>query len=228
MLKFIPLFLLISIAMTPSITLAAKRGGGIGTGGFNVNAGLGITSLSFKEAGIADYSSTNLTLKAGMNYHFPSAWIIGLSGYATLSQLKKSTDVSVRYFGLNARLGYQFPSVSNWTFTLYGGAYYSTMFVTNNVFGFKNLAGPQIYPELRKSFNNGSAIIVYVKFCPVSEGVTTFSTTNREVAAGAAYLHPLFSGHPISLSIDYSNIYFTASPLITQTSSITISLGYGF
>ena len=199
-----------------------------------VSPGLGLTSLSHQESGVAAYSSINLTAKLAVNYLlFPPKWDLGFSSYVTAFQFSKNQNISAYYIGVNARIGYIVQQIQEpWKFSLYGGWYYLTMIVSGNSFGFKNLQGPQLYPSLRRTFKKGSAVAAYLKFSPITDNFSLLQLNNRELALGAAYIYPLPKGHTISVSADYSSTELSlvshTIPIAIETNTFTIGTGYGF
>jgi hypothetical protein len=213
---------------------------------FFLTPGLSVTQITHLESNVSQYSSLALTGKISANYLiFPPRWDLGITTFATLMQFTKpsgvyfsdrdeTVDVGIRYFGLNVRLGYVFPSVPEpWKLALYGGYYYTTMIVTPKVMGFENLGGPQLYPSIRRSFKKGNAVAAYAKYSPVSSNFALLNFSNREIAAGGAYIHPRKNGHSISISVDYSNIHFFLvdaddNPVTVNTTTLSLGVGYGF
>jgi hypothetical protein len=192
------------------------------------NAGAGITFLSYQQTRRADLTQISLTVKGGFNYLlFPPKWDFGVSAYFTALPLTSDPAGQIRFFGANLRFGYVFQRIKEpWKVALLGGVYYTTTFSTGN-FGFKNMAGPQIFPSVRRMFKKGNAVAGYFKFSPISDGFSFFSLANHEIATGAAYTHPLKSGRMISASVDLANISIEINTVAISSSTITLSVGYG-
>ena len=191
--------------------------------------GLGVSSIRTVQTGKPDYSTLAVTAKISANYRIvPRKWDIGLSAFGTAFQISKSSDVSARYLGLNTRLGYLFPALTTDLFlSLYAGYYFTTTFVTNDFFGYKNLGGPQIYPAIRKVLSNGHVISGYFKFSPVSSSFSLLTLSNREIAGGVAYSVILPDNHSIAATVDYSNIRLDLDRFNISTTSLTLGLQYG-
>ncbi len=192
--------------------------------------GLGVTSLKHKETGTSDYKTIALTAKASVNYLlFPPRWDFGGVIFMTVFQINRSEPVDVRYLGINARLGYLLPNVKEpWRAGIYGGMYYTTMFVSPSLFGFKNMAGPQRFPAVRRALKDGSALSGYLKISPVTNNFSLLTLSNREMAAGAAYTYPMPKGHTLSGSFDIAQISMVLKGITVSTTSITLGAGYGF
>jgi len=191
--------------------------------------GLGVSSIQTVQTGKPDYSTLAVTAKISANYRIvPRKWDIGLSAFGTAFQISKSSDVSARYLGVNTRLGYLFPALTTDLFlSLYAGYYFTTTFVTNDFFGYKNLGGPQIYPAIRKVLSNGHVVSGYFKFSPVSSSFSLLTLSNREIAGGVAYSVILPNQHSLAGTFDYSNIRLDLNRFTVSTTSLTLGLQYG-
>ena len=191
--------------------------------------GMNNSVISYDETGVDSYSSVSLTGKSSYSYLiFPPDWDFGTSLYYTLLPITKTGNNAVRFLGVNLRFGYVVPFVTEpWRLSVLGGMYYTTMFVTNDRFGFKNLAGPQLFPALKRTFRGGKAIVSYLKFSPISNGLSLLSLSNRELALGGAYLYPLKNGHSIAFTLDVAIFYFKIRQVEIQSSSISLGLSYG-
>jgi len=196
---------------------------------FLFSPGLGLSYITTTETLVAKYSTIAVTAKVAANYLLiPGQLDAGMSFYVTALQLSKSYDVNARYFGFNTRLGYVLPQFDErWFITLYGGWYYTTMMVTGDVFGFRNLSGPQIYPTVRRVLDNKDVVAAYFKYSPIASSFSLLTLSNREIAGGIAYVHPLANGHTISGTFDYSNISLTLAGVALQNNSLTLGASYG-
>ena len=155
--------------------------------------GLGLSSISTKETAISNYSTIALTAKASLNYLLiPKKMDLGLSVFFTAFQLTKNEPITARYLGFNTRVGYILPFIeSPWVVSIYGGWYYTTTFVQGNSFGYRNMSGPQIYPSVRRTLPSGDVLAAYFKFSPVASSLKLLTISDREIAGGVAYIHPL-------------------------------------
>ena len=191
--------------------------------------GVGVSSISTKQTDVSDYSTIAITAKVSANYRLvPQKWDAGLSAYGTVAQLSKSSDVTARYLGFNARLGYLIPNISSdWFLSVYGGWYFTTTTVSEDTFGYQNLSGPQIYPSVRKVLGNGDVISAYFKFSPVASSFSVLTMSNREIAGGVAYIRLLPDDHSLAATFDISNIKLTIDGIVTQTNTLTLGIQYG-
>jgi hypothetical protein len=193
-----------------------------------LSVALGVTSISYTETEVANYSSTALTLKA--NYFRPTPfkrWNIGVGGFFTLLPIQESAPASARFLGVNLRLGYSLianPTV--WRIGIYGGFYLTTMYVKNDQFGFNDISGPQIFPVVRRIFSGGRSASAYLKYAALVSNASVVSLKSREIAAGGEYVFDYHGGNSRSVQLDFSslNVVFPSQAISVKT--ITISSSY--
>jgi hypothetical protein len=190
----------------------------------------GLTSINYIETGKPDYSETALTAKfSASRLVFSQSWNLGANVFFTALPLQKNPDQAARFLGINLRLGYVLPFIkSEWKVVVYGGYYFTTMFVEQNSFGFKNMTGPQLFPTLERRLNNGDSIRGYVKFSPVIGGqFNILSISNRELALGGAYVISLSNGHIMPVTLDVSRFDLVFSDSTLQSTNFSMGVGYG-
>lgn len=198
---------------------------------FNFNSSLGYTNLAYSETDIESYSMHGLTAKLGVQYLLaPPAWDLGFSAYGTVTPLSDNqADVDARFFGVNLRVGYSLPFVPEpWKVSLMAGSYYTTMLVTDRAFGFKNMAGPQVFPVVRRAFAGGSSVSSYFKFSPIMNGLSILAFDHREIAGGLGYVRPLKNGHPLIFGLDAADLKLALGEVTIHSRSLSFSVGYGF
>jgi|GEM_PF-1202146 len=191
--------------------------------------GIGITSLSYTQTGRADYTAIMTTVKVSANYLlFPPKWDLGFSGFMNVASLSKSASSDIRAIGTNLRVGYIFPEVkAPWRLSLYGGWYYSTMFASDSTFGYQNVSGPQLYPAIRRTLDNGCAVSAYLKFSPISSSGGIMKLSNNETAIGFGFFIP-GEGRTYGITLDMARISFSQESPDEETVSIqstSLSLG---
>jgi hypothetical protein len=197
---------------------------------FVFSPGLNFSFISYDESSLAaPFTEKALTFKAGVSYRaYPSRLSLEAGGYYTLAAISKSSAETAKFLGLNLRLGYALPFVAEpWSLSLQAGLYYTTMFVTNNAFGFTNMAGPQFYPSLRREFGNGNSIQLYFKVSPVTTG-TGKLFADREIAGGGAYVIKLGNGHSMPITFDISSLLLKLEAVEISSSTVSVGFGYGF
>ena len=194
--------------------------------------GLGVTSFNYTQTNtdVGTLTPIMVTLKLGADYRIQKKnWVLGFVGFMNILPISGSTATTdFKFIGLNLRAGKKLDWLSPpWELTLSAGLYYLTMITSGN-FGFSNVAGPQLYPTIRYSFNNGSALLSYVKFSPISQGFTLMSFTNFELATGVHYQFPRLKKIGYSVGIDVSSVALTTldqNNVSGTVASRTISLG---
>ena len=84
-------------------------------------------------------------------YYLLPPWLdlsIGLNSTGTQIESPSETDRQFRYLNAFANIGVVIPLSFYWSVKLVAETFYTTMIVENNQFGFRNLRGTQIYPEV--------------------------------------------------------------------------------
>ncbi len=213
------------------------------------------TSISYTESdefqpsrGVSGFSEIALTTKASLRY-FLIPPVVDLEANVFFTALPLSTNLSgvtVRYLGANVRLGVPIPPIlpKPLSLNLMLGWYYITMFVTDNQFGFQNIRGPQIYPELSWIIHlkNDLPLVftTYFKFSPISTSLTTLTFKNRELSTGLNVRIPVGGANvlpyyaymkALSIGVNYTTINpeIQALRLVTiKNSTTTVYLGYDF
>ena len=188
---------------------------------------LGGSSLQLNHRGIVNLSEIALTLKGSAIFPLSSpGWNVGSTLYFTLLPLSTNiSGVSARYLGWNLRVGRAFPLTGGWTFSAFGGLYYSTTFSSGLDFGFVNLYGPQVFFSVRKDFGS-SEFAFYAKFAPVADRIALLSLDSRELAVGAAWKKPFREANALSVNLDYSNSTLSISDVTVTASSLSLALGF--
>ncbi|MCC7442522.1 MAG: hypothetical protein IT285_12870 [Bdellovibrionales bacterium] len=188
--------------------------------------GVGGTFLAYRETSKPDYAAFVLTPKLSYSRaHSPfKSWAFGFSAFLTAAVLSRSSgSVDPRFLGVNARLGYLFPSRSRMKFALYGGGYYLTMWVPGDAFGFDNLWGPQLYPTLSWKLSGRNSLAAYCKYSPMMNGFSALPLGNREIAAGLGWQRD-FRGYSITLSADFANFAFSLDDVEVSSNSLTLGI----
>jgi hypothetical protein len=194
----------------------------------------GPTLLNYKETGVADYSMVATTVKASYTrLLFPPRWDFAVNTFFNLFPITQNQPgVDLRFLGINGRIGYSVPNMPDpWSLSVMFGYYYITTFVNGNALGFENLAGPQFFPVVRRRFRNLDSAYFYLKYSPLTDGVSLsfLSPSNRELAFGGGYSHPLSNGHPLGASLDVSDFSFIVPVRNKSVSyqSYSLSVAYG-
>jgi hypothetical protein len=198
--------------------------------GWNSSLGLSSTFLSYQEGSTVDYSATLLTAKGGVNYLFPaSLWEAGFSAYVTALPISTSIDVAARFIGLNLRGGYRFNlDEKKWRVVVLGGWYYTTMFVENSAFGFRNMQGPQLFPSVSYVVNERDSANLYLKYSPVgANGIGGLSFSNHEKAIGGAYTRRFKNGRSASVTVDVASFELLIDGVPIESNSISVGLSLG-
>lgn len=201
------------------------------------SVGLSFTRINYEQLATFELSEWALTLRAGYTHVFSSKkWELGISGFGTLLPFGVSApasfvEPSLRFIGINARMGYRLRWGDGWNAALLGGIYYTTTsYGGNRPFGFRNLAGPQVFPVISKlvGATKTSALGGYLKFSPVAENLNLLTLANRELALGMFWRRTLGNGHPFSYSLDWSTLALDNGVTAISVNTISVGATYGF
>ncbi|MCM2277245.1 MAG: hypothetical protein NDJ89_04160 [Oligoflexia bacterium] len=188
--------------------------------------GVALTRVSYQDSNYGAYRSFALTGKAGVSYD-PRPWSFHANAFATLATLAGSEGITARFLGVNVRAGVPLAEArevpESWSLRAYGGYYYTTMFVSDDLFGFRNMHGPQLYPAFQKTLSGDERVAFYLKFSPVSPDFGDLSLSNRELAAGAAW-----SRGPLSVTLDVSDIRLNVAGVGIRNSTLSLGAAWSF
>jgi len=198
---------------------------------FRLGLGVGATSMSFSEtnSSIGTLSSIAVTVKLQADYLIGKGpWNLGLSGFYNALPVSGATGANqFQFLGMNLRIGKSMPWLKTpWELGLNAGWYYLTM-ITNGTFGFTNVSGPQLFPTLKRRFENGSSGSLYLKYSPIAASFSLMSLSNNEMAAGLQYNFAKKSKLQFGVSFDFSMVNLTATDSIglnTTVKSQTMTL----
>ena len=192
-----------------------------------------LTSISYQETGLAKLSEFALTGKFSYLLELaPRKWDLGISGFATLLPISTNqAGVSLRFFGINGRMGYVVPWIREpFRFSVLVGGYYTTTMSSGLAFGFRNMCGPQVFPTLRYNLTQNDAISIYFKYSPILNG-TSLTFQSKEFAYGASWGHSLANRHPLSFSVNASqldlNLDTGTGNLDILSQTLSVGVGYG-
>ena len=193
------------------------------------SGGFSLASLGYSQSGKPSLSQIAFGAKISYSRMLPWAgWTAGANLYSTVLPVSTSIDgLSLSQMGLNLRAGRSVwtrgsKASALTTISVLGGVFYTSTVSSNSSFGFKNLMGIQIYPELEHRLDARNSLGTYLKFAPLFG----FSFTNRELAVGASWIRKPLRARSYSLSLDYSDISFV-SAAGTAISSKNAVVGVG-
>ena len=144
---------------------------------------LGVSQLFVKQTTLSPMEETALTLKLDARYFFRKTSLsVGIDGiYSFLPLASSASHMSIRPLSI-AFHGIKGIQVSNlWTINLYGGGFYSTTFANDTEFGYRNVAGIEIYPEVIFKFKKFHQAGLAFKFSPFLNGLGMLDLKNRMI-----------------------------------------------
>lgn len=216
-----------------------------------LSPGLGVTFHQFTTLGIQPLNQTALTLKAALDYILvPQKWNLvatvsytGLQLSSNYSTIFRGTPYETSTFNMlrsNIDFAYTFPTRSStntqglssaWRLSLMSGAFYSTSFMKNDLLGYRNIAGPQIFPFVRRTFPSKAVFSAYLRYSPVLSGFKFTSFSNHEIAAGLSYrLPPRFprSKTSPSITLDFTQLHLENKADSADSRSVTLGTAWVF
>ncbi len=189
--------------------------------------GVGFTQIKYTQTDLPEFTEKAITIKGGINQVLsPRRWDLNIGAFYNASAYGSTSAYKIQYLGINLKLSYHLiQDASPFQVNLSAGTYYNTSFGS---IGFKDVYGPELFPEMSYLFSNRHMIFGYAKYAPViSNGKFDFSQ-NKEIAMGAHYSVPVSKNNRISFGADYSQLSLTVSGLSAKTSTITGSVGFSF
>jgi len=193
-------------------------------------ASLGVTRFFININEIMNYSALTTTAKVSFRYLlFPPHWDLGVNFFSSIVSLSNSpNDLTGKSMGANLRAGYAFPFIKEpWRLTLLLGINYSSSTLSEDYLNYSYVRFFQLFPTLRRVFNNGDLLNIYLKFVPLTDGFAILDFNQREVASGISYVFLLKNKRPLSVSFDYSNTKVSLTREV-HINSYSLSVGYGF
>lgn|GEM_PF-2905708 len=190
---------------------------------FKLDFGASLTRLNYAETRSSRLELFQVTPKAGVTIPFNASWSLTLGGYFNLIPVGTVTDEgTLQFLGLNLRVGYRIPLPwERLTVQLFAGAYYITTFYPGDLMGFKDLAGPQIYPAVNWRISGDWSAFAYGKFSPVQASWSQLPDfSNNELSTGLGLRWKTHSVH-----LDYSRIHVNFEGIYAMDAN---SLSVGF
>jgi hypothetical protein len=189
--------------------------------------GLGATNLHYSQTQVAPFTQRFITLKGGLETTIPgSAWSIGGSFFFNSLSLSNTGIYQLRILGVNLRSGrFLTPPESSVQVRLNGGVYYNTSF---SEIGFKDMVGPQIFPEFSFRISQARSVMTYFKYSPVLVEGSFDILSNRELAAGLYFRQLISATMSWFVGIDYAELDARISSEQANMRSLSLGAGLGF
>jgi hypothetical protein len=126
----------------------------------------GFKFVQYKQSYLPDVSALLLNTRAAFTHELKyQKYDLGCDVQVALPLFFPSGAAHASFFNFEARLGYQAPAtlIPNWPIRIDASVYFDTMKVEGASYGYKNLVGFLLKPELRHSFGAGT-LDVFMKF----------------------------------------------------------------
>jgi hypothetical protein len=188
---------------------------------------IGITNLTYSQTAVDPFTQKLITIKGGVEIPITdSRWSIGTGFFFNAFELSNTGQYQLKILGINFRLGrFLTAPESRIQVRFNGGVYYNTSL---SVIGFKNMLGPQIFPELSYRISNQRSVLVYVKYSPVLVAGGIDIIRNRELATGIYFRQALASGSGFFAGIDIAGLDAAAGLDEARVRSVSFGIGFGF
>jgi hypothetical protein len=189
--------------------------------------GIGLTDLTYSQTGVDEFKEKLLTLKGGLEMQIPnSAWSIGGGFFFNAFELSNTGIYQLKILGVNLRAGtFLTPHESAVHVKFNGGLYYNTSI---SEIGFKNVIGPQIYPEIIFRMGGRSSVMIYGKYSPVLVAGSFNMIRNREIATGIYFRQAFGDGKSFLAGIDYAGLDASVGAEEAKARSLSFGIGLGF
>jgi hypothetical protein len=208
---------------------------------WSLTTGVEASYLAYKQADTSLPKPTNFSQLAMEFYGGGSYFLmenLTLQGNVLLTLLplySTQSGSTMRLFSgnLGAILKLPFLVRDFWSLKIRGGYSYRTSFPSSSTFGYFNLQGIAVYPQLEKTFSQGQLAWAYARFLPLSNGGLNFlSLSNFELTVGGGYqFKELKDGKWLSANFDLSFLslqYFGDFSGTIQTNSYNVGVSYVF
>ncbi len=202
----------------------------------SMNLGVGSTYLSYQQTDLPRVSETNLSTKIDFIYALdPGVSTLEAGLFSSLLSLNNSplAGNGLLNWGADVRYGREFLfNEGTWAMYLFGGFYGLGTFGTDNV-GYSGVYGPEVFPAVRYTFQNGSMIGGYAKYSPILSGFGFLNFENAHLSAGLNYyLKPfregILRGIPLGVSLEASRLKMNVLRGDIVSTSYTASLNLLF
>ncbi len=134
---------------------------------------------------------------------------------------------SAQFFNMGLNVGY--PLVSGRLgVAVVGGWFYRTTFVTESLFGFKNVTGIQLYPRLTYRLDSRQTVHFQISYSPIMDQLSLLGLAHRELAMSAGWSRAVTERNNLFVNLEYSSLSFTITEVDISSSSIGFFAGYTF
>jgi hypothetical protein len=195
---------------------------------FQFSGGVGFSSILYRQSFNPDISFLSITPSLSARLTLPNQrWSMEASSYYTLVPfLINPTGTSMQIFGVSLTAAYHFlfSTLPRWKFTLAGGGYYITSFTSSFTYGFGNIQGPQLYPEIEYQVSQRGAISAYFKYSPILNYSSFLPWRNANIGFGCGYTFLNSIQRPrmsVELDVSLLSFQFSISNIYLSTSNLS-------
>jgi hypothetical protein len=196
--------------------------------GLHLTPRLGYENTIYNQAGAPSLTQTSLRANVDLNWlpaksNFEAELRFNITG---LPLETTASNISARFFGISADLGYTWIKTPFLKLRLMGGLYYTSTLVTDRSFGYPGLIFPEIYPSLTLYIFDNITLDASYRFMYLG---TLFDSSRTHIVRTLGLSILLNKKHSISalLEDDGFSLVFPSSTLI-QYYSLGFVVGYSF
>ena len=198
------------------------------THGLHLTPRLGYENTLYNQTGVPSLGQTALRGNLDLNWFIPrSSFGVDLRVNYTLLPLGSTRpELTARIFGAHLDLGYTVVNSSFIKVKLLGGAYYTSMTVTDQILGYPALIFPEIYPDLSLYLFNKITLNATYRFMYLG---SIFDGSQTQLVRSLGMNIFINHNHSISALFEDNGFSILFPSLIqVQYYSMGLSLGYSF
>jgi hypothetical protein len=201
---------------------------------FGIKAVAGLNSIRVNQSSSRGLSEWGIYFQVDGTYRLgKSQWLLEGMGWVTTLPFGYSDSLKANVFGGEAHISYLKSWLNSpWSLSLSLGFYYTTLDVTQQLFGFQDLSAFELFPKLEYNLPNGDPLHLTAKYLPVFSGFSSLTFDSRviEVSAGWDHLVGKSSSRAISVGFNWTDIQLKGSGSsflgAVHFQSVGLNLGY--
>ncbi len=215
---------------TASRTLASLEDSGLpySSKGLHLTPRLGYETTYYNQTGTPSFTQTAVRANIDLTWFIPKTPLeLDLRfNFTALPVTSSPSNLTARFFGGNADLGYSVVKTSFLNFKVLGGVYYTEMYATDRSFGYPRLIIPELFPQVTFYLFDSVTVDATYRFM-YAGGL--FDTSQLQIVRSLGL--SIFMNHNHALSILLEDNGFSLlfpSSILVQYYSVGVTFGYSF
>jgi hypothetical protein len=198
------------------------------------SVGLANTFIHYQESllGITMWGNYFTAKAAGAFALIPGTLSLGANVFGTVAPVFFSNRDRPNpwFIGVNGRIGYTPPwKVWQGVFGINLGYYLWTMWVSDQSYGLRQVAGPQLFLTYGRGGTGVRSTFFYFKFAPLFSGDPGYQFENRDIAVGSSVrINSVRARIPIQLTLDVAHFSITSIAAGNTIRTLSSSIGFNF